>query len=141
MSEKRENQFELCIRLGRERRAALPKDIAGLYTDRNLTAGSKLPPGMFVNERNRPERIKNSDPEIHRGSFIGKPLAVATADADLDDEPEQTEDATELSLSVTPITAGEDVVSDIEPEQSDEVEESEEESEIEVEESDGEGVA
>jgi hypothetical protein len=122
------NQFELCIKLGMERRAAMPKDYTR-YADRDLTRGSNLPAGMRVNERNRPERLKNPDSEIHRGSaFIGKPLMVSTVDSE--DEPAVTteDDTKELSLSIAPIEAGEDCE---EPESDSESEEVESDEEVE----------
>ena len=56
--------FATVRRLQAERRAALPKDIAGLYTDRNLTNGSKRIAGTCVSERNKIERIPS--PWMHK---------------------------------------------------------------------------
>jgi len=90
-------------------RAAMPQMVAGLV-ERRFTTGSRLSAGMFVNDRNRPERIKNSDPEVHRHSRpIVKPLLVTTISAEDEPEVELTEDdAAELSLVEPTLVAGQE---------------------------------
>lgn len=109
--------FATCSQMMQAARAALPQSFG--LCDRNLTAGSKLTPGITVDKNNRPTRILNSDPSIHRNSRpIERPLVVATADADLDESEEiSVDDATELLPPAVVIIAGEE---DPEQEQSDE---------------------
>jgi hypothetical protein len=142
MTEPYENLFQKCIRLGMERRAAMPKDVAGLY-DRNLTSGSKRLNGTYVNDRNQLQKLRRSDPDIYRGSpFIGNPLNVATIESELDEpEVEQSTDdmPVELSLSESAVVAGHEE----EPESPEDEADSEVDEEVEVSddeaESDGEG--
>jgi hypothetical protein len=122
---KRDGLFQTTARLQREAKAKLPPDLCAMYGRTRLGEASKLTgPGMVVNEKNRPERIPNSDPSVHRGkSVIEKPLNVVSADA-VEDEPEEIEpgidDERELTTieSVVVPAAGEEVpnLDDIEPE-------------------------
>jgi hypothetical protein len=76
---------------------------------------------MTVGPDNRPRRIPNSDPEIHRSSRpIERPLLVTTISAEDDEvEPITGDDTTELSLVELAVAAGDDTPSDIEPESGD----------------------
>jgi len=124
-----ERTFSAVVRKMLAARAAMPQIVAGL-DERRFTTGSRLSAGMTVDPKtNGPTRIPFSDPEIHRGkSVIVKPLAVATADADLDDDVEQsTDDAVELNLAEAVVEAGLDTESETISEQG-----GEEEPEVEV---------
>jgi hypothetical protein len=114
---KKEGLFATTVRLGRERRAALPTDISGLY-DRNLTNGSKRIAGTCVSEQNKIERIPNSI-EV-RGEKPVKLLAPVTVDAQELDEPEtESTDDMPVELSLIEPLPGEPTESEEEPVETD----------------------
>ena len=113
--------FATTRRLQEERRAAMPQGFAFRI---NYTAGSKLSGGgMTVGKDNRPTRIPNSDPEVHRSkSVIVNPLIVTTITAEDEEVESSPDDTTELSLAEPVAEAGTDT-----PDESEEdVQESEE---------------
>jgi hypothetical protein len=120
---KKDGLFATTRKLQAEAKAKLPQ---GFAFRSNLTAGSKLStPGMMVGPDNRPIRIPNSDPEIHRNYRpVERPLLITTISAEDEPEIEETteDDSPELNLSVAPITAGSDTESEIGPEDGDEEE-------------------
>ena len=111
--------FKAVTRAMQAARATLPQ---GFVFNPNLTPGSKLTAGMVIGPDNRPRRIPNSDPEIHRNSRpVERPLLITTISAEDEPEVPTEDDAVELSLSEPAVEAG-DEEPEIEPEPSDEQE-------------------
>lgn len=118
---KEKGLFATTRKLQIEARRKLPVDISNIYAKRYADQQPKSRfsgGGMAIGDDNRPHRIKNSDPSIHRNSSKPvNPLSVATIESRELDEPEVGL-ATELSLAEPTITAGDETptLDDLEPE-------------------------